>query len=45
MTRYLLACGVAFALGVAAERWRQDWSASGWAHDRRHDRITERVPR
>ena len=41
----LLQCAVAFALGVAAERWRRDWAASAWAYHRRYDRVVERVPR
>jgi len=41
----LLELAAAFALGVAAERWRRDWQASAYAYHRRYDRITERVPR
>lgn len=45
MTRAALRFAVAFALGVAAERYRRDWQASAWAYHVKRDRITERVPR
>lgn len=38
----ILALG--FALGVAAERYRQDWRASAWAYYQREDRITQPPP-
>lgn len=39
MTRLgILAFG--FALGVAAERYRQDWQASAYAYYRREDRLS-----
>lgn len=45
MTRGVLRIAVAFALGVAAERWRRDWQASAWAYHRRYDRMLVPVPR
>lgn len=45
MTRGILRLAAAFTLGVAAERWRQQWVASAWAYHRRYDQELARIPR